>query len=925
MTTLSCLFSLFILLASNPPVTYRISATLNPTRRTISGHETITFRNPLRSPLNSIYLYLYPNAFSHHNSALIRELRNQRRLAPGWLNPKNSGEIIIDNLRCAGTTPEYKITCTILEILLSEPLAPGDSTIITLSFTTRIPILLTDFGKKGNVFLLSRWYPQVIAPDESGWHLEGFHPDGAAPGAFADYEIAFNLPDKFTLATPGKELRVDEPQRQSDNTYRFYARWLTDFPIIASPDHIKLTDTTTLPHINILLRKNQKSKTSNRLLLYTARMSTFLFSHWFGELPETTLTIVDLTGIATGEISAPGLVLLTQKPIPFLRLQERALVTEIARQWFCHNPAPNPVRDPLLYYGLPGYAATRYLEAIYGAENLLSTPIPFLDGASDLYLHQVYHYIAATNNLTQSLTSPFRSLPAPVPVGAIYRSRSVLLLKTIEQELGVPALDSAIQHYRTTGRGRHPTTAGFLTCLTHRAGPEKEVIIHRMMSQPGNSDLKIAHLCHYQDHLIINITARNFPELPLEVKTIFTDHSCRIDTVYPQPGTVNRRDYILTLPAEKRVKRIVVDPQGKILEPNRWNNFLPAQVTVQPIFRLPSFNAYQIFYGPWFWYDDYRGFQPGIWFQGRRFIDAGIIRGDHSWTLLFNYASHKCDWHTGLSYQTPLIFTPFKSRFYFSADNSFRDRGIRAYILNDFGPALTPSTEIDFGYRLYELIDTTGRDPRAWIPARTAELRTRFAHTHLHTFLTGRQELVFQQGIKSLLSQYRYSKISAEQNYTIFLPQPFSLSIRLFAGAISGNTPPQEEFYLSGGLSYTNAEPISWAYEGMASGQEHWHYDGDVNCRGYYGLYRHGRYAYGINIYLIPLKFLQPFLDIGNVGDSINAPGFFPPVLDAGIRLTFGPFYADFPFWKSHPEENERHFTFRWSLGFKLTALLGGG
>ncbi|OYD15140.1 hypothetical protein CH330_06500, partial [candidate division WOR-3 bacterium JGI_Cruoil_03_51_56] len=121
------------------------------------------------------------------------------------------------------------------------------------------------------------------------------------------------------------------------------------------------------------------------------------------------------------------------------------------------------------------------------------------------------------------------------------------------------------------------------------------------------------------------------------------------------------------------------------------------------------------------------------------------------------------------------------------------------------------------------------------------------------------------------------------------------------------------------GLVPNSAEPVSWGYQGMSSGQEHWHYNADVNCRGYAGEYQPGRFAYGLNIYLSLIPYLQPFFDIGNVGDTTNSK-FWNACMDAGIRLKLGPLYADFPFWRY--QINKPHeFAFRWMLGLSLAGI----
>jgi len=899
-----------------PPVSYNIDARFLPAPATVSGTATITFRNISTVPQKSLYLYLYPNAFKHHKTQLVTELMQQGSLEWARRRGKKFGSLEIEKV-CYNNAPlDFKIDATVLEILLPYALAPEESITFTMSFTTHIPNLILNFGKKGSVFILTRWYPQVAAFDRFGWHLGDFHPHGAPAGAFADYEVRLNTPKKYVIATNG------ELSNNSDTLRYFRATNLTDFALFIAPDLVFYHDSKTAPTVDIFLTRNLSNLVHQ--IVHQVRLINTIFTDLFGPPPYDRLTIVVAPGIAPAPISAPGLIVIGQQPLPFIRLWEKTVAQEIGKQFFAFNPAPDGVRNPLLVNGISAYAAHRYLKTVYGENNLLDLPfsLPFLNGLSDTYLDRLYFYLAATNNLTSSLTQPN---PKPLATEAMVTSQAVLLFKSLEKELGTAQLDSALRRYIKTNRNLHSTTPAFLATVTQVAGPEKEVIVNWLLSQDGKTDLAIRRVRHINNHTEITISAQNAANLPIELKTVFADNRCRIDTISPQNSC-------LLLPRGQKFVYLNLDPEEKVLDANRWNNRFPRQLKIKPIFALPDFETYQIFYGPWFWFDTYRGFQPGIWLAGRKLFDAGPLKGAHNWVILQNYASLKSDWHTGVSYQTPIIFNPFKSRIYFSGDNSFRDRGIRLYLLNDFGPPLAPpKTEFDFGYRVYELLDSTGRDPRAWQLARIAELRFRLAHNRQSPFSNLNGELLLNQGQKKLLSQFEYSKFSLTENLTVFIPEIIPVSIRLFAGTIFGTTPPQEEFYLSGGLSYTPAEPVSWAYEGFASGQEHWHYDGDVNCRGYYGQYRHGRFAYGLNIHLLfpapdfpfPLSVLQPFFDLGNVGDSLNRK-LFSPCLDAGIRVKLGPLYADFPFWKSKPEPGESHFAFRWSLGFKISDLPSG-
>ena len=365
-------------------------------------------------------------------------------------------------------------------------------------------------------------------------------------------------------------------------------------------------------------------------------------------------------------------------------------------------------------------------------------------------------------------------------------------------------------------------------------------------------------------------------------------------------------------------------------------------VVVRPLFALPSFRDYQVFYGPYAWADNYHGFQLCAWAQGRQFYDAGPLRGRHQWTVSEIYSTKIHDWHSSVNYQTPLTFINDRLRVYAALDYSLVDAGAKLFFTQELGPAFRqPKTTIDFGYRILDIYNDTFRDPRAWEKARTADVRARIAQTYESRLFLGSAQVYVRNGMTALGSDSNYLRAGLEQSHTWRGLHPLDLTLRLFAGYVWGKVPAQDQFYLSGGLTSNAAEPVSWGYEGWTSGQENWHYDADVNCRGWAGEYLHGRAAYGLNFEAalpkLGLLSLHPFSDVGNVGDprdvtefaanSDRVPrssgSFWQPRLDAGIRLKLGPLYADFPFWRYQVGVGGHEFAFRWMLGLKIGGNLG--
>jgi len=799
-------------------------------------------------------------------------------------------------------------------IKLKRPLLPDDSINIMLKFTS--------FCKRSRDYMFSNWYPRLVL-------CQNELP--TAPVQFADYEVELTVPEDMVVATTGtlinrnKELKwMKYPpdfrpwSRDSVKTLRFRARDVADFAWVASPDFVLTQVSAQGTVINILTRNR------NRFMWFRlpeqASEIVGRFNKCFGKYPFDQLTVIDARGIVPSDTSFPGLVMTCQKPVPFTRLLESRLARQIAMQWFSCFVVPNQVHS-WLSIGPAVYAEIRYMEKRHGQGNLLELPFKpgILSGFGDRFYYQALYYLAATN---EALT-PLDSLPP------VYAGRGPILSETkyaqaglfflmLEKIIGPDKLKYALRLYLKKTHGKAPSPTDFIDACSHVTGEDLTGFFDQWLRTKGTCDYAVTEVKRKGKDIEISIRRKGEIIMPVDVELTFTDgETKRLD------WKSRKRTGILKLTTPKVLKRLTLDPDRKLLEPDRWNNHWPRKVEIKPFIALPSFDAYQLFYGPYAWFDSYHGFQLGAWTQGREFLDAGPLHGRHMWTLSETYSTKIKDWHTGASYQTPLSFISDRLRISFLGDYSLMAAGVRLNLVQELGRAFQkPGGTIDLGYRLFDLKDTVGRNPRAWDSARTAEIRLKLSHSYETRYFNGGQNFYLGRGLPQLggHSDYNYWKASVEQVHAVRLSRRLNIILRGFGGAIWGQIPNQSQFYLSGGLVPNSAEPVSWGYQGMSSGQEHWHYDADANLRGWAGQYLHRRFAYGLNIHLKILPFLLPFFDIGNVGDTIDSQ-FWDARMDAGVRLKLGWLYADFPLWRCHNGKSE--FSPNWSLGLKLTGLAG--
>ena len=852
-------------------VDYTISARLDDCAGIVYGTEALRYRNLTPDTLGTLWLHLYPNAFRNRSTTYARELEAMGRFDFSLSRQSDRGWIVIDWVESGGRVTLTSEVETELGLFLNPPLAPGESLNISLGFRTKIPGRFGELARSGRSFVLAHWYPEVAAraPD-CGWLLGGYHVFGRSPSAFGDYHVTLDVPADLSLAAPGTPT---DSQALDRRVFSINATNLSGLAVAAMPSLKEMSRTIAGTNITILARGFSNPEWYYALLTTAGILRRM--QEWCGPFPFPSLTVVDGSGVVAQDASYPGLIVMATRPIPYTRVFELALAQQVARQWTACATGADELSNPGIAQGPAAYAAMRYMDDKYGRTSLVSHPVLgwLLEGLNTEYYNRLYYYLGASNKVICADPTECRD---QVGYQAAAVSGPALLLLARERELGRSAFDSLMSNWLQS-RGKQglknrdaAATSRAETGTVPSRGPARLPGTVPASAPPGSVDVFPSWDC---------------PSFPLASE----GRSC------------------------------------ESILPTRLGDH---SVKVRPVFALPSFTDYQIFYGPYVWWDLYHGFQFCVWAQGRQFLDAGPLRGRHQWTVSEVYGTNFDDWHTSLNYQTPLTFISDRLRVYLALDKSRMDDGAKLYFSQELGPVFRqPKTTIDLGYRILALKNTEYRDPRAWDSARTADIRFRVAQTYESRLFLGGAQVHVRNGTTALGSEFNYLRVGAEQSCTWRGLRPLNLTLRVFGGYVWGQVPKQDQFYLSGGLTANSAEPISWSYEGIASGQENWHYDADVNCRGWAGEYRHGRAAYGFNLEgtLPRLGFLSicPFFDLGNVKEEgMTTSDFLKPRIDAGVRLKLGPLYADFPFWR-WAVPGGHQFAFRWMLGLKLSGSLG--
>jgi hypothetical protein len=226
-------------------VDYKITATLDESKRRLTARATVTYTNNSPDALPWLWMQLDQNIFKKDSMAELTDAFG----GPGRRGPKvtlGSGseptKLSMEELRrqqamadneygydisavstLAGAKLPHTIVGTLMRIDLPEPLAPGQTTQFVIEWAFNIveedainarsgyEHFPDDPRKGGNdIFLLAQWFPRmVVYSDYEGWHNKEFLGRGEFTLEFGDYEVAMTVPSDHIVAATGTLRNAD--------------------------------------------------------------------------------------------------------------------------------------------------------------------------------------------------------------------------------------------------------------------------------------------------------------------------------------------------------------------------------------------------------------------------------------------------------------------------------------------------------------------------------------------------------------------------------------------------------------------------------------------------------------------------------------------------------------------------------------------
>lgn len=184
-------------------VDYRIDVALDPSTRTVSGSEQVTYHNQSPEALDFLWVHLEQNILRKDS---IGTLTGGGDAVGGPSEPSDG--VQLTRVASGGLDLPYVVYDTMMRIDLPAPIAPGQRYEFGIDWSFQVPErVFRRYGtmkvKHGTIWEIAQWFPAVaVFDDVHGWNTLPYLGTGEFYTNFGNYELNITAPrDHLVVAT----------------------------------------------------------------------------------------------------------------------------------------------------------------------------------------------------------------------------------------------------------------------------------------------------------------------------------------------------------------------------------------------------------------------------------------------------------------------------------------------------------------------------------------------------------------------------------------------------------------------------------------------------------------------------------------------------------------------------------------------------
>jgi hypothetical protein len=575
---------------------YDIEVRLEPSDRSLHGHERIRWRNISANPTSELQFHLYWNAWRNGESTWLRERRlggNTNTPRPdAWgstdiriLRVITPGRVDALTSRLHFISPDDGNTAdqTVAALPLPRPVAPNETIDIEIDWSAKIPRPFARTGYIDDYYFFGQWFPKLGVLEDTGWNTHQFHSGTEFYSDYGVYDVRMTVPRGYVVGASGREVSVtDGPDGMA--VHRYHGEDIHDFAWVTSPDFLvrtRMFEHPTLPRVEmrLLLRPNHAGQEGRHFDAAAATLK--YYGEWFGPYAYENVTIVDPAfQSASGGMEYPTLFTAgTRWRAPQREIDvEEVTIHEAGHQWWYGLVGSNEFEHAWMDEGINQFSEARTDEVAFGSKNYLTRRyfggfIPWV--FNDIRVKREWDEgLAGYRTQAESdaeATPSFRYWPSTG--GNITYFKTALWLHTLERWLGWPTLQRAMSAYFDRWKFRHPEPADFFQAIGEGAGRDVTPFFDQVYGGSNTFDYGVQQFTSTpagKGTFRTTVVARRFGEaiFPVDVLTTFGDGSKKTE----RWDGVERR-VIYRYDSKMRARSVEVDPNHVLmLDVNYTNN-----------------------------------------------------------------------------------------------------------------------------------------------------------------------------------------------------------------------------------------------------------------------------------------------------------------------------------------------------------------
>lgn len=505
---------------------YRIEVTLDPEARTLTGRETLYWRNLQEIPAEDLRFHLYWNAWRNDRSTWLlesrRRPRDRNREEPqpedwSWSEVRSVKLVpdigvepvdLTSTVRWAAPDDGNAEDRTLMVVPLPEAVPPQGVVQIDLEWTARVPRTFARTGYRGDFYFIAQWFPKLAVFEADGWNAHQFHASTEFYSDYGVYDVTITAPSRFVVGATGRE--VETAEEGGLTRHRFHQADVHDFAWTASPDYLVLEERFEepgLPPVDMRLLLQPEHRPQAERHFEATRAALRNYGSWYGPYPYGHITVVDPAyGSGAGGMEYP--TLFTSGTRLFNPVgggsPEGVTVHEAGHQFWYGIVGNDEFEDAWMDEGLNTFSTARTMDVTFGesalVERYLSPP-----GMRDAgFLPVLFREIRRSRGVGGNRLDRYRNLATadvqatpswrydPASAGAHSYAKTALWLHTLERHLGWETLQRILSSYFERFAFAHPRPEDFFAVADEVSGQDLGWYFDRVYRSSETFDYAVA-------------------------------------------------------------------------------------------------------------------------------------------------------------------------------------------------------------------------------------------------------------------------------------------------------------------------------------------------------------------------------------------------------------------------------------------------